>query len=71
MAVIKTAVTIYGWILQIVQMLKDIKATLVILQASQDAQSKQLAEIISMLTPPTDPVAFRIELTNNQTKENQ
>ncbi len=75
MTVIRTTVTIYGWLLKIVQMLsamasdfESIKQSLASLQASQEAQSKQLAEIIHLLTP-SDPVAFRIDLTQSNQGE--
>ena len=61
MAVTRTTVTIYGWILKIVQLLTGITSSLARIESVQAAQSKQLAEIITMLTP-SDPVAFRIEL---------
>ena len=68
MAVTKTTVTIYGWILKIVQLLSNlagdlssIKSSLARIEAVQSAQSKQLSEIVRLLTP-SDPVAFRIDL---------
>jgi hypothetical protein len=68
MAVAKSSLTVYGWLVNIWQRLTSIasdtqgtKAALDRIEAAQAAQSKQLADIIAMLTP-TDPVAFRIDL---------
>ena len=68
MAVTKTTVTIYGWILKVVQMLTGLVEDVKSIKQTQDAQSKQLAEIIRLLTP-SEPVAFRIDLTHSNQGE--
>ncbi len=75
MAVAKASTTIYGWLVNIVQRLisiasdtKGTKDALDRIEKSQAAQSKQLSDIIAMLTP-TDPVAFRIDLNQSNQGE--
>ncbi len=75
MAVAKASTTIYGWLVNIVQRLisialdtKGIKESLDRIERSQATQSKQLSDIIAMLTPTT-PVTFRIDLNQSNQGE--